>query len=390
MVSWKHGTYSSGFAYGAAPRHCTPPEGAGPHAGRARVILGAVEGGAGPGGADEVLRASDADVHLVLVLAGRPRQRREAGQLRRSHPLHDLAERVERVECPARDVACAGDADDERGVLRGQAGASYLLARRAQRPPRVRGVVCVRVRRADGEKRSRVAKREEAEAEPAQAVDHARHAGELAKGNQPRRRPASALADALVVDEPHLLLEDLVKKRHVLGLGLDDVAEEEVVLPGEERAVERLLDAHDGVGARKVTRDGRACRRKLAIGENALRRRLHEHLDARVDEPRDMGGSQRSATLPLGVRLGEDAEGTPHGLERNRGNRSGIPTPAHCKKPDSAQLSSPVLGVRLITALQVLQSSNLTSNYARAALWPLKNQNKARAREKIVNRDLRV
>ena len=317
MVSWKHGTYSSGFAYRAAPRHCTPPEGAGPHAGQARVILGAVEGGAGPGGADEVLRASDADVHLVLVLAGRPRQRREAGQLRRSHPLHDLAERVERVECPARDVACAGDADDERGVLRGQAGASYLLARRAQRPPGVRGVVCVR--RADGEKRSRVAKREEAEAEPAQAVDHARHAGELAKGNQPRRRPASALADALVVDEPHLLLEDLVKKRHILGLGLDDVAEEEVVLPGEERAVERLLDAHDGVGARKVTRDGRACRRKLAIGENALRRRLHEHLDARVDEPRDVGGSQRSATLPLGVRLGEDAEGTPHGLSGRTG-----------------------------------------------------------------------
>jgi hypothetical protein len=90
----------------------------------------------------------------------------------------------------------------------------------------------VRVRRANVQKGRRVPQVEQTEPEAAQAVHNAALARKRAKGHEPRRRADAALADALVVDEPAPFAEDLIEQRHVLGLPLDDVAEEEVRLVG--------------------------------------------------------------------------------------------------------------------------------------------------------------
>lgn len=56
----------------------------------------------------------------------------------------------------------------------------------------------------------------------------ARLASKRAERDEPRRRAATTLADALVVDQPATLAKHLIEQRHVLWLPLDDVREEEV------------------------------------------------------------------------------------------------------------------------------------------------------------------
>ena len=111
-----------------------------------------------------------------------------------------------------------------------------------------------------------VSKREQAEAESVQDVDHSGDASVLAEGNN--TLPA-VVHQLFVVDEANVFLEAGVQQRHVGLLRLDRVREEAVGAVRQQRVHRHLLHAKHHRRITDVLLYHRACRRVRLHGVRA-------------------------------------------------------------------------------------------------------------------------
>ncbi len=223
----------------------------------------------------------------------------------------DLLERepVEDLLRTLRDVARAGEPDDERPEARGQPLAADPVADAGEL---LEGVVeaGVLVREPHVRQRRGEALGGEALPERPERVEHPGVPGVPAEEDE---ASAPAVGDRLVVDERRPELEEAPQHRHVRALPLDDVGEVDVGPARPEFLDRDLLHPQDDTARVEVSRDlgpGGPVRR---VVERAQVRGLDAEGDAVLaDQLGDVVGRQRRPTLPAVLVLFADPDRDVH------------------------------------------------------------------------------
>jgi hypothetical protein len=262
---------------------------------------------------DPVRASEDRLVEEVPRQVGIPAK---LGQVLGEHVL--VRQVVEDLLRALRGVPGSGEADDQGMKLGRHPLATDLLGDARERHVGVLEVE-VLVRELERREWRRDPIRFEA---PSERPERVQHPGVSREPSEEDEAPAAIVHDLLVVHERCTQVHQAPEHRHVRGLPLDDVREEQVRGPGDELRLRDLLHADDEAALRERGGHPRPHAAVRLVGERTDLRGLHEDVEPVADELRHVIGGQRHAPLPSVLRLASEADHrSPSGRRRSLAGR---------------------------------------------------------------------